>query len=67
MGALSFISRTTMRISVEPVRGGEPPSVATRVKSISGCSSLSRGFSKTSSINFSFSLSREKCEFGERL
>uniref|UniRef100_A0A8C4URG0 Uncharacterized protein n=1 Tax=Falco tinnunculus TaxID=100819 RepID=A0A8C4URG0_FALTI len=58
-GALSFSStttRTTTWIWVVPLLGGEPPSTAMTLKCTSACSSLSSGFSKTSSTYLSPSL-----------
>uniref|UniRef100_A0A8C8RJ47 Uncharacterized protein n=1 Tax=Pelusios castaneus TaxID=367368 RepID=A0A8C8RJ47_9SAUR len=59
---MSFISQTRTRTLAVPDRGGEPPSTAVSMKLISGFSSLSKGFSSTSSAYFLPSLL--KCSLG---
>uniref|UniRef100_A0A671EBD0 Uncharacterized protein n=1 Tax=Rhinolophus ferrumequinum TaxID=59479 RepID=A0A671EBD0_RHIFE len=65
------ISKTSMRTRAVPVRGGAPPSTAMRVNLSSGCSSLSRALSRTSSGYFlpslPFRVRTWKWEFGEMM
>uniref|UniRef100_A0A8B9CDP8 Uncharacterized protein n=1 Tax=Anser brachyrhynchus TaxID=132585 RepID=A0A8B9CDP8_9AVES len=46
-----------------PLLGGEPPSVAMRLKNNSGCSSLSRGFSKTNSMSLFLGCLKETLKY----
>uniref|UniRef100_A0A8C0I966 Secreted protein n=1 Tax=Bubo bubo TaxID=30461 RepID=A0A8C0I966_BUBBB len=50
---MSLTSRTTMWIWVVPLLGGEPPSMAMRLKPTSACSSRSSAFSNTNSTYLS--------------